>query len=80
MYVFVRFLFLFVSRVGCGLLLWHTLDLSITFIVIRPADKGSGVVVVDTKYYIWNLEGEVIGKNSYRETDGWRRFVNGRER
>ena len=41
-----------------------------TDIVIRPADKGSGEVVVDTKDYIENLEGEVIGNNSYRETDG----------
>ena len=28
------------------------------------------MVVVDTKDYIENLEGEVIGDDSYRETDG----------
>ena len=41
-----------------------------TDIVIQPADKGPGVVVVDMKDYIENLEGEVIGNDSYRETDG----------
>ena len=31
MYVFVLFLFLLMSRVGCGLWWWHTLDLPINF-------------------------------------------------
>lgn len=41
-----------------------------TSIVIRPADKGSGVVVVDTDDYIRNLEAEVQGSDSYKETNG----------
>ena len=31
---FVCFLFLLVSGKGCGLLLWHSLDFSLTFIVV----------------------------------------------
>lgn len=38
-------------------------------IVIRPADKGSGIVVVDREDYIKELEKEVQGNLSYEEID-----------
>ena len=41
-----------------------------TNIVIRPADKGSGVVVIDSKAYIQKLEEKVTGNKTYEETDG----------
>ena len=41
-----------------------------TNIVIRPADKDSGVVVIDSKAYIQKLKEEVTGNKTYEETDG----------
>ena len=40
-------------------------------IIIRPADKGSGIVVMDTEKYVSGLEKEVEGSKSYvRASDG----------
>ena len=38
-------------------------------IIIRPADKGSGIVVVDKEEYIKSLEEEIENSSSYEETD-----------
>ena len=38
-------------------------------IIIRPADKGSGIVVVDKEEYIKSLEEEMENSSSYEETD-----------
>ena len=37
-------------------------------IIIRPADKGSGIVVMDTQKYIDGLEEEMLKSNSYEQT------------
>ena len=37
--------------------------------IIRPADKGSGIVVVDREEYIKSLEEEMENSSSYEETD-----------
>jgi len=39
-------------------------------VVIRPADKGSGVMVVDTNTYITEMEKEMEMCDSYEITDG----------
>ena len=39
MLVFVLFLFLLVSGVGCGLWLWHSLDFNINFFIVLPGRK-----------------------------------------
>jgi len=39
-------------------------------IVIRPADKGSGIVVVDTADYVMNMEKEMNDKESYQISNG----------
>ena len=39
-------------------------------IVIRPADKGSGIVVIDTDEYVEKLEREMTISNTYMQTDG----------
>ena len=36
-------------------------------IVIRPADKGSGIVVIDTEKYIESLEAEMEKSKSYKQ-------------
>ena len=38
-------------------------------IIIRPADKGSGIVIMDTQKYIEGLEEEIQKGNSYEQTD-----------
>lgn len=38
-------------------------------IVIRPADKGSGIVVINSTDYMGNLEKEMTESSSYRRTD-----------
>ncbi|MCG7879960.1 MAG: hypothetical protein N0C90_27085, partial [Candidatus Thiodiazotropha endolucinida] len=38
-------------------------------IIIRPADKGSGIVVMDSGMYMQSLQDEVEKNNSYRKTD-----------
>ena len=54
-YVFVLLLFLLVSRAGCGLWLWHTLDLSINFFALYLEDylmyehHSSGLWVITNK-------------------------------
>ena len=35
--VFVLFVFLFVSGIGCGLLLWHSLDVSVNFFFLAKS-------------------------------------------
>ena len=38
-------------------------------IIIRPADKGSGIVVMDTQKYIEGLEEEMFKSESYEKTE-----------
>ena len=38
-------------------------------IIIRPADKGSGIVIMDTQKYKEGLEEEIHKGNSYEQTD-----------
>ena len=38
-------------------------------IIIRPADKGSGIVIVDSDQYFQNLANEVENNETYLETD-----------
>ena len=40
--------------------------MSVQVIVIRRADKGSGVVVIDTAEYLKRLQGEVDDPTTYR--------------
>jgi hypothetical protein len=44
--------------------------LSDNSIIIRPADKGSGVVVMDTDVYIKELEKEVSKDETFKQTNG----------
>ena len=39
-------------------------------IVIRPADKGSGIVVIDKEEYVKKLETEVSNDRTYIRTEG----------
>ena len=39
-------------------------------ISIRPADKGSGIAVIDKSEYMENMRKEMEGSNSYMETEG----------
>ena len=47
-------------------------------IVIRPADKGSGIVILDSNTYVNNLEKEVQDNSTYKEvaTDLTRKIEN----
>ena len=38
-------------------------------IIIRPADKGSGIVIMDTEKYIDGLEEEILRSDSYEQSD-----------
>ena len=38
-------------------------------IMIRPADKGSGIVIMDTEKYIDGLEEQILKSDSYEQTD-----------
>ncbi len=38
-------------------------------IIIRPADKGSGIVVLNADTYVQSLENEMLSSNSYTETE-----------
>ena len=44
--------------------------LSDASIVIRPADKGSGIVVIDTEEYVKKIETEVSNDRTYIPTEG----------
>jgi hypothetical protein len=39
-------------------------------IVIRPADKGSGIVIMDTDQYMERLDRELSQDDTYQQTDG----------
>ena len=38
-------------------------------IIIRPADKGSGIAVIDKSEYMEKMRKEMEGSNSYMETE-----------
>ena len=67
-YVFVLLLFLLVSSTGCGLWLWHTLDVSINFFALYLEDylmyehHSSGLWVITNKQ-IYEKQGHWTLKN-----------------
>ena len=53
---FVCFLFLLVSENGCGLCLWHSLDFSLTFLVIPECTLIPTIInVAYINYNSWEM-------------------------